>query len=45
MAHLLTCDNHGSMIIISARNICAKGRTRMNIHGNERLIDTMLLEL
>jgi hypothetical protein len=28
MAHLLTCDDHGSMIIILAPHFCAKGRTR-----------------
>ena len=40
MAHLLTCDDHSSMIIILAPHFCAKGRTaRMNA------IDAMLLKL
>jgi hypothetical protein len=28
MAHLLTCDDHDSMIIILAPHFCAKDRTR-----------------
>jgi len=43
-AHLLTCDDHGSMIIISASHICAKGRTGINVLST-MLIDAMLLKL